>query len=741
MPSWLTNLFIHPEYVLPGLALVSLPLIIHLINRLRFRRVRFAAMEFLLSSQKRNRRRILLEQLLLLLLRMIVVAALVMLVARPLLDPEQFSLFQGKKTHHFVLLDDSGSMRDRWGETSAFDAANEVIRRIAAEGERKPDTQTLTLLLASNPDQPVFTQENLNKEFTARLDTTLKGLKASHRAIDLTAGAQAARRLLGEQKGSARHLHLISDFRGGDWDGDTALAAALRDAEQEKIGVNLIKTVPEAHANLGITDLTGAIDVAAANVPLRLSATVRNYGEQVARDIRLTVLIDGKKLPATEIIESLEPRREVTREFDVVFQTTGAHDVQLTLPADALEQDNHRFLSLDLAEANAVLILDGSPSNSEAFYLADALAPSPGLTGFAPSIESLDYLRRRPIDRFQSIFLLNVAELAPDAVRTLEQYVEAGGGLAWFLGDQVRAAFYNDKLYRDGHGLFPARLAAPAELLVDETNPAPDLGFGDHPVFRVLEGEENPFVDLLKINRYFTVARDWAPPDGVRVIATLRNRAPLMLEHQLGKGRILTCLTALGTTWNNWPLIPPTFVSMQLEAAKYIARSERSLERKLVGEPIVISLDGAAYSPQVEIRPPGGSRIPLSLGIRPSDPSTSANAALRYEDAWRQTDEPGLYTLVTRRQDATEESKRFAYNVPDSESRLNLATTEIVQRRLGPGTHARIQEPGDFSWVQGEPTSRDIDDYVLILLLALLLGEQALALRLSYHPPSAGARA
>ncbi|HCK54865.1 MAG TPA: hypothetical protein DIC23_16730, partial [Planctomycetaceae bacterium] len=50
-------------------ALVSAPVIIHLINRYRFRRVEFAAMEFLLASQQRNRRRILVEQLLLLLLR------------------------------------------------------------------------------------------------------------------------------------------------------------------------------------------------------------------------------------------------------------------------------------------------------------------------------------------------------------------------------------------------------------------------------------------------------------------------------------------------------------------------------------------------------------------------------------------------------------------------------------------------------------------------------------------------
>ncbi len=67
MSDWIAQHFLHPSFVLPvGAALLTVPVIIHLINRLRFRRVRFAAMEFLLKSQQRNRRRLLIEQLLLL---------------------------------------------------------------------------------------------------------------------------------------------------------------------------------------------------------------------------------------------------------------------------------------------------------------------------------------------------------------------------------------------------------------------------------------------------------------------------------------------------------------------------------------------------------------------------------------------------------------------------------------------------------------------------------------------------
>src|SRR4051794_39910346 len=77
--------FANPGFLAVGAALVSVPIIIHLINRLRFKRLRWAAMEFLLKAQKRTRKRLIIEQLLLLALRCLLVALLGILVVR-LLD-------------------------------------------------------------------------------------------------------------------------------------------------------------------------------------------------------------------------------------------------------------------------------------------------------------------------------------------------------------------------------------------------------------------------------------------------------------------------------------------------------------------------------------------------------------------------------------------------------------------------------------------------------------------------------
>src|ERR1700761_5777836 len=95
--------FLNPGFLAAGAALISVPIIIHLINRMRFKRIRWAAMEFLLKAQKRNRRKLIIEQLILLLLRCGMVLLGALIVARFL----GFNLTAAapQTRHHVIILD------------------------------------------------------------------------------------------------------------------------------------------------------------------------------------------------------------------------------------------------------------------------------------------------------------------------------------------------------------------------------------------------------------------------------------------------------------------------------------------------------------------------------------------------------------------------------------------------------------------------------------------------------------
>src|SRR5947209_13491354 len=104
------DLFLNPGYLALGGALVSAPIIIHLINRMRFKRLRWAAMEFLLKSQKRNRRRLIIEQILLLALRCLLVVLAALLVLR--FVGLSLAGFVAQDSMHVIVIDDTLSMQD-----------------------------------------------------------------------------------------------------------------------------------------------------------------------------------------------------------------------------------------------------------------------------------------------------------------------------------------------------------------------------------------------------------------------------------------------------------------------------------------------------------------------------------------------------------------------------------------------------------------------------------------------------
>ena len=108
------SLFLNPAALTVGGALVSAPILIHLINRMRFKRLRWAAMEFLLKSQKRNRRRLIIEQLLLLLLRCLLILLAGLLLSRFIGCTGAWGGgFEQKSNLHVVVLDDTLSMLDK----------------------------------------------------------------------------------------------------------------------------------------------------------------------------------------------------------------------------------------------------------------------------------------------------------------------------------------------------------------------------------------------------------------------------------------------------------------------------------------------------------------------------------------------------------------------------------------------------------------------------------------------------
>src|SRR3989304_181180 len=277
--------FVHP-LLLWGLPMVALPVLIHLINMMRHRRIQWAAMEFLLISQKKHRAWILLMLLLLLLLHIMATAAIVLMVAQPLLHHRWGRLLGGTQTHHGILLDDSFSMSDHWDDTSAFEQGKRVIQRIGAEAARHVQPQLFTLLPFSHVGRAHDSVKNelincrIGNDFTNKLTETLKNIHVSQTNAGPVGALRALDQILGQSQDERRILYIISDFRTRQWNDPADVKNMLlkwQSTQGEKI--HLVNCVDRVRNNLALDCLTPEDGIKAAGVPWFMAVAVPNFSQ------------------------------------------------------------------------------------------------------------------------------------------------------------------------------------------------------------------------------------------------------------------------------------------------------------------------------------------------------------------------------------------------------------------------------------------------------------------------------
>src|SRR5438876_2117739 len=559
----MVDLFLTPAYFVAGLALISVPIIIHLIKRMRFRRVRWAAMEFLLKSQKRNRKRLIIEQLILLALRCFLVVLAGLLLAR-FLGFSSLGFFRPQNTTHIVVLDDTLSMTDHWkeqGETkTSFDVARGLIRDIAKSAARAGSAQQFKLITLSEPSTVRFDQR-LNDDTLRQLADTLDGLKCTSLHIKPLDGVKAARDIFSEGKQDQRMLHLVGDLRSADWTGpdSTEVNKEIDDLSKSGVRVYMVdaahpyrgegRQVVLFHDNLGIVELRPETRVAAEGMPVQFVCTIANFSGVEKKSIFLSVKVEGfERLEASVPILSLPPGY-TKQTFMIGFNKIGFNQITANLENEdaGLDGDNKRFAVIEVRKQVPVLVIDGDPvagskPGGDSFHLQNAFTAARGYQVVPRGVGELD---RPNLEQYPCIYLLNVAELKEKALKNLEEYVKNGGSVAFFLGDKVRPEFYNKYLYKDGKGLFPAPLADRATQGLTEPEKIERMFDDQFKLFFRSEAyakpEEMPIFGevaqpgirtafkYLVIDRYFPVPRlKWNPEPGkVDEFVTLPNYRPL----------------------------------------------------------------------------------------------------------------------------------------------------------------------------------------------------------------------
>jgi hypothetical protein len=237
-------------------------------------------------------------------------------------------------------------------------------------------------------------------------------------------------------------------------------------------------------------------------------------------------------------------------------------------------------------------------------------------------------------------------------------------------------------------------------------------------------------------------------------IARLRDNTkfgdPLYLVKQHGRGRVAVLTTTAGETWTDWPAMPPGNVSfgpMMKELATYLSGGGAE-ENRSVGEPIALKLDAAKYrnsashafqshDPNREAKAGGADAAPITdLGSLTLE---GEGASLNVKIA--ETIKPGahLLTLSQLRSGAADavdapDYRAFAVNIDSArEGDLRRVTTDDLAQYA---PQVPVHSPAQTDWLEGlKNKSKDLSEFAVLflVLLLILIAEQALAVKLSYH--------
>ncbi len=529
------------QALLFGTLAVSIPIIIHLLNRRRFRKVRWAAMRFLNVSVEQNQRRMKLEDLILLALRCALLALLAVSLARPVM--EGLSGLPGSKIAAAVVIDNSASMGTAEGEGTRLDLARAAAEAVMGE---MPAGSSVAISTPFRPDDPT-TEPALARQRIEEVAQT------DRHADLLTALVDAARALEG-QAASEKEIYLLTDGHAEEWSAFAALDEKLR-ALSAGARLHVVMVGSPAGANLGISRLVPSGSLPAVNQPFRIDVDVTNYGKAPAANVPVKLLVNGQAAGEPWVIDEIQPGRSESATFYATLPGAGSHRVTVALGDDLVPFDNRRTVVVRAVDEVRILLVDGEPGgeprDAETFFLRHALAPVPEEARASypvkPTVVSSSEIADENLAEFDAVVLANVADLTLAMADRLTGYVEEGGGLVVFPGENLRTEFYNTMLH-NRHHLLPAVFVAhrPGEesgsrtLEATETNPL---------------GLDREILSGANFRRSYRL--DLPPGTGSgRLALRYDDGSPALVESDFGLGKVFLFTSTADLAWNDFAVKP-----------------------------------------------------------------------------------------------------------------------------------------------------------------------------------------
>ncbi|MBA2482536.1 MAG: VWA domain-containing protein [Planctomycetes bacterium] len=672
-------------WFLAGLTAIAIPILIHILQRQRIRRVVFPATRFLLGASRKITQTQQLREVALLIMRAAVVALAVAAFTRPFFARgDAASAMGGAPGKAAVLvMDASASMRIGTRMEDARTHALAFLDGCRAEIDR-------VALMAVGSDATVLVPMTGD---LGQVRAEVQRLQAGWGRGDIAAAVQAADRMLQAEQFTDcdRQVVLQSDLQKSGWD--------RADADWRLSPGTALVLEPAAARQVDNLAITKAVVPHGAVVSARPSAVslqLTNFGAIDRRGVTVALTLAGEQVGEKSV--NIAPGKTEVVRFDYVFSKPG--DVTGTIVArveDDFPADNTWYIDVRVRPRVKVLLVNGGGHASAALDAGRFVKEALGLpeSPFAVSEIRPQDLNATVIADAQALVFTDVGSISQEASAAVTAFVHAGGGAMIFCGERTKADDFNTAFA----AFTPCRLTEVAA----KGDASEGWTFGDidlqHPIFAEFAMPQSGDLSSARFAKYCRVTDSQAS----RVVARFIDGRPALLETPVGAGISLLFTSTAGMSWSDFCLQGGIFVPFVHESLKYVSIHSEGPSTAEVG---------AAWGPS-------GSTVTAT-------PIASEGAAA----AGPLADAPGLYRI-----DAGGLTTAVAVNLARAES--ETATREVAEL-----TAALTSDPagntrtiaGATVWVAAATTVRErlessqkIGFFILFAVLALLMAEHVLA--------------
>ena len=675
---------------------ISIPIVLHILNKARPKKVNWAAMELLQKTTQQQSKKIKLEDWLLMVLRCLTFL-LVALAMMRLVFVNSSDLFSGASRELILVIDSSYSMNHGQYE-SRFDLAKKKAMKIV---NSLPSGSKISLVTIGDEPEVLIRHKDPSE---ISLERYFAALEAKPEGFGLEVSLSVLDELLNESDSANREVIFLTDAQKRSWCENSESTIEKFAELGQKASISLLPLGDESYENLALSDFHMTSGACRSGGFINLSAKIINHGESLAT--ASIELFHNSNIVDVTSVSSLQPKEERLLRFGVQLESSGPNKFQLSLESDNLEDDNSAYLAIDVPDKLKVLIVEGSPGAGRYLELATQLERSGYAEGLICTVSLASLVSAEQIEKNDVVVLADVGDLDEENIKILDEKVRNGAGLLVYAGVNMDA--------------FSAEQIIGRLVTMDwEKRVSPEDG-RDHQI-RVSPQSDQLGLELrrleaeildCKVNGFHQVQ---TAADS-KILLELDNGNPLLFIQEVERGKLAIFTTGADREWSSLPLNPAGPILFHL-LLQELSTGDRQKSLR-IGESARVEIRSNRLGAEPKLIGPSGE---VSVPVR-----QEARESNKYiELLLSKTEIPGFHELQFG--DNTD-FEVLAANLDAGESDLKPATINELESVF---ENTGVKILGSESMVDNSENQTHLGSFLALAALFAFIGQAAFSTELT----------